>query len=63
MNIYFLGLLYLAFFATLSAFIASLKHRDIQQWFWIGMLLGVFGVIVLLFQPDLKKDSDETKLV
>lgn len=57
---YLLAGLYLLFFAFLSAFLASLKQRNVKQWFWIGALLGIAAVVVLLFSSNKIEETDET---
>jgi len=40
-----------------SAFIASEKNRDVGAWFLIGIVLGVFGLIMIAAVPSLPKED------
>lgn len=47
-------LVILAIFGIICAVIASYKGRSVVAWFFIGFLIGVFGLIVLLVISNLK---------
>jgi len=59
MNFIILPLLYAFFFAFLTAYIASKKNYKIQNWFWLGFLLGFIATGILLFQPTKDGKSPE----
>ena len=40
---------------TLCSYLARQRGRDPAIWFFLGMLLGILGVIVLFILPDLSK--------
>lgn len=50
-------LFWIVLFSILSslvcAIISAQKDRDEANWFWIGLLLGVFGVVLILFLPPI----------
>jgi hypothetical protein len=45
----------------ISAFIAYKKQKNIYLWFFIGFVLGIFGIVILLFLYK-KPKSKEVKI-
>lgn len=56
-------LLYSFVTAGFSAFIASQKHRDVVDWFFVGLLFGIFGIIGIAAVPALEAKKKPAKLV
>lgn len=48
-------------FAVLSALAAPSRRRDPKNWFWIGLICGVFGLVAILVMgvrdPDVKRQE------
>jgi GYF domain 2 len=60
----FLNLLILFLIGTTTAYFANQKRRDPYIWFAIGILLGIFGFLLLLFLPpieDKQKPAQDQK--
>ncbi len=53
-----ISLLLLLFFAFLSSYIAKQRGRDPIAWFMIGILLGIFAPLLLLFLKPLKPGQE-----
>ena len=49
--------LYSLFFGFLTAYIALRKGYDTKSWFWLGILLGLVATVILLLQPNKKKEK------
>ncbi len=45
-------------FGVLNAWYAAQKGRDPMIWFFIGILLGIIGLIVLFFLPKVNKSLE-----
>ena len=45
--------LYLLLSAIAASFIAKRKNRCTNNWYTIGMLSGIIGVLIILFVPSL----------
>ncbi len=43
-----------AVFGLLSAWVAGTKNRNIDAWFWIGGLFGLFGLLAIGLAPTLE---------
>ncbi len=56
-----LSLFMLLFFGALSAYIAKQKDRDPVGWFLIGVLLGIFSPLILLFLPNASASKNGPK--
>lgn len=60
-----ISLFLLLFFAFLSSYIAKQRGRDPVAWFMIGILLGIFAPVLLLFlkplQPSQGTDIEENE--
>lgn len=54
-----ISLFLLLIFAFLSAYMAKQRGRDPVAWFMIGILLGVFSPLLLLFLKPLKPGMGE----
>jgi MFS family permease len=48
-------LLFWLFFGTLSSHFAKRRGRNSRAWFYIGLLLGVIGVVLLFLLPKIDK--------
>jgi hypothetical protein len=44
-------ILFWIFFGFLCSYIAKKKARNPNLWFWLGILLGVLGVLLVTFLP------------
>lgn len=53
-----LSFILLLIIAALTAYYASKKGRNTMIWFVLGLLLGVFAPLILLFLPKLKPEGD-----
>ncbi len=47
--------LFWVFFGFLCSYLAKRKERNPTLWFWLGIFLGVIGVITLLILPKVRK--------
>lgn len=54
-----LSFLLLLIIAGFTAYYANLKGRNPLIWFLIGILLGIFAPLILLFFPAVKKPEDD----
>lgn len=52
-----LSFILLLIIASLTSYYANNKGRNPFNWFVIGVLLGIFAPIILLFLPALKKEQ------
>jgi hypothetical protein len=48
--------------AALTAYYASRKGRNPLVWFIIGILLGIFAPLLLLFFPEVKKEREDNEM-
>lgn len=48
--------------AVACALIAGGKNRNVFGWFFIGLVTGVFGTLVLAFLPALSRPGAPTQL-
>ena len=48
-------------FGTVTALAAKSRNRDPMNWFWIGLLFGIFGLIAVLVMKE-EDDSDDDNL-
>ena len=48
-------LILLLIFAAISAAVAASKGRTVIGWFFLGLFLGLIGVIIIAVLPNLKK--------
>ena len=55
--------LFWIFFGFLCSYIAKRKARNPNLWFWLGILLGIVGVILILCLPKfpMKKQKPASK--
>lgn len=44
-------IVYLLFFGSICAYVASKKNRNVIGYFFLGFVTGVIGLIALLFLP------------
>lgn len=58
-TIMFLSLFLLILIAFFTAYYARQQGRNPVLWFVIGILLGIFGLLILLFYPSPKTDPKE----
>jgi endogenous inhibitor of DNA gyrase (YacG/DUF329 family) len=54
-------IIYSLCFGTVTALAAKSRNRDPMNWFWIGLLFGVFGLIAVLVMRE-EDDSDDDNL-
>lgn len=47
---------------TICAYIAKKRGRRPQVWFFLGMVLGLLGMIILFLLPDKKREQQEALL-
>lgn len=45
------------FWAIIAIFVAQHKNRSGFNWFFICLIFGIIGFIILLFQDELKEES------
>jgi len=45
----------IVFWGIVCAFVAMMKNRSVLGWFCLGILLNVFGFIILIFMSDKPK--------
>ena len=54
-----MSLVVLLIIASLTAYYANRKGRNPLKWFFLGVLLGIFAPLILLFLSEFKGNSDK----
>jgi len=49
-------------FGVTSAYMAKTRGKNPYLWFFLGMFLGVFGILFLFFGPKTKKNQGPTTI-
>jgi hypothetical protein len=58
---WFVALLASTAFGLLSAYFAQKRGLNPRSWFWLGFLLGLFGVVSFFFLPSANKRRGRTR--
>ena len=57
---YFIIVIWL-FFAAITSYLAAKRKRNIINWLLIGILFGIFGIIIIILFPPKNKKEIEVK--
>ncbi|MCB1119305.1 MAG: DUF4339 domain-containing protein [Chlamydiia bacterium] len=55
----FLRIVVVLLAGALTSYFARIRGRDPFIWFTVGILLGVFGVLIVLLLPSVKEEEEE----